>query len=110
MIIIYILYVIAVLAIYFFFEKRDDQESLKVEIEKLKYAAKHGNFLFDKAKSFGWNPDDGEGAYEFICRTHYAQGLEDGKKTGKAIAVNAISHYPDAYNYLYEKFKKDIEE
>ena len=87
---------------------RPNFETMKFEDPE--YQAKHGKFLFDKAKSLGWNPEDGEGAYEFICRTHYTQGLEDGKKTGKALAVHHISHYPDAFEYLWEKFKKDLED
>ena len=37
-----------------------------------------GKLLHDKAKSHGWL-DDGEGAYEFMSRLTYAQGMEDAK-------------------------------
>jgi hypothetical protein len=35
-----------------------------------------GEFLEKKAAEFGWRKEDGEGAYEFICRTHYKGGYD----------------------------------
>lgn len=38
-----------------------------------------GRHLLKKANEWGW-PDDGEGAFEYIQRISYKQGLEDGSQ------------------------------
>lgn len=38
-----------------------------------------GRHLLRKAKEWGWT-DDGEGAFEYVQRISYQQGLEDGLK------------------------------
>jgi len=42
-------------------------------------AEKVGQHVLTCASKLGWNPEDGEGAYEFIQRLSYAQGLEDAR-------------------------------
>jgi hypothetical protein len=37
----------------------------------------------EHARKLGWNPDDGEGATEYLCRVHYEQGVEDAR-SGRA--------------------------
>lgn len=48
-------------------------------LEELERHARHGAHLIKMAKSLGWIEDSGEGPYEYICRVHYCQGLEDGR-------------------------------
>jgi hypothetical protein len=52
------------------------QGTNRVEEERFIRAGKH---LHETAKSLGWK-DDGEGAYEYIQRISYEQGLEDAKR------------------------------
>lgn len=42
--------------------------------------ARLGQYVTDFAKQIGWAEDSGEGAFEFIQRTSYRQGWEDGKQ------------------------------
>ena len=39
--------------------------------------ARHGRHLFERAKSLGWQDDDGEGPLEFIIRMAYDTGWND---------------------------------
>lgn len=41
-------------------------------------ATRIGTYILETAKTLGWK-DDGEGAYEYIQRLSYAQGVEDAK-------------------------------
>lgn len=41
------------------------------------YALRAGNHLIDKALSWGWDPGQGEGAFEFISRSVYERAVED---------------------------------
>jgi hypothetical protein len=41
------------------------------------YALRAGNHLIDKALSWGWDPGQGEGAFEFISRNIYERAVED---------------------------------
>lgn len=61
-----------------------------------------GRNLFDVAKRNGWK-DDGEGAYEFVTRTIYAQGRED------ASAPSTASEDIHALNISAEHAQKSAE-
>ena len=53
--------------------------------------ARRGRHLTDFAIRIGWDKDGPEGAFEYVQRTSYAQGLEDAAKAGwkeAAIAWN----------------------
>lgn len=45
-------------------------------------AARYGQHLIDFAKRVGWDENDAEGAFEYVQRKSYAQGLEDAAKAG----------------------------
>jgi hypothetical protein len=57
---------------------RIDPATIDARVEEDRYL-RAGRHLFDTAKSLGWK-DDGEGAYEFIQRISYEQGLDDAKR------------------------------
>lgn len=42
-------------------------------------AEKLGQHVLTWATKSGWKPEDGEGAFEYVKRLHYAQGLEDAR-------------------------------
>ena len=44
--------------------------------------ARRGRYLTDFALRIGWDKDGPEGAFEYVQRTSYAQGLEDASKAG----------------------------
>lgn len=56
-------------------------ESKERSAEYTERLIRAGAHLHGQAKSMGW-PDDGEGAYEFIVRTAYEQGLRDATTRG----------------------------
>lgn len=46
--------------------------------------ARHGKHVVDFARRHGWKEADGEGAFEYIQRISYAQGLEDARPMREA--------------------------
>lgn len=42
-------------------------------------AEKVGQHVLTRATKYGWKPEEGEGAFEYVTRLHYAQGLEDAR-------------------------------
>ena len=64
-------------------------------------AEKIGLYVLDFAKKLGWD-DDGEGAFEFIQRTSYAQGVEDGTNTD---AVTHLQEELTAANALVDRLE-----
>lgn len=52
-------------------------QALRPDVEAVERYKRAGEYLFRFAKMHGWK-DDGEGAFEYVQRISYAQGLEDG--------------------------------
>lgn len=46
-------------------------------LKDVDYQARTGAHLIERALSWGWDPDQGEGAFEFISRSIYERAVED---------------------------------
>jgi hypothetical protein len=56
------------------------------------YQARTGAHLIERALSWGWDPTDGEGAFEFISRSIYERAVED-LVDGHYLAVSHRAQY-----------------
>jgi hypothetical protein len=58
---------------------KQEQRNVSEQLGEPSYAERLLAHIEDFAKHCGWSKESGEGAFECVQRTSYAQGVEDGK-------------------------------